>query len=76
MIHQSYGRDSGRCGAFSTTVVQKTITTVAVCCSTEDLSLLVNYNRLHITTTAVVQQYSLLYFIADYLTLLPVLTPL
>ena len=75
MVHKSYGRDSGRCGAFSTTVVQMTITTAAVCCSTEDLSLLLlNYNRLHITTTAVVQQYSLLHFTADYLILLPVLT--
>ena len=71
MIHKSYGRDSGRCGVFSTTVVQNTITTVAVCCSTENLSLLLNYNRLHITT---VQQYSLLFFTADYLILLPVLT--
>ena len=67
MIHKLYGRDSGRCGVFSTTVVQNTITTAAVCCSTEGVSLLLNYNRLHITTTAVVQQYSLLYFTADYL---------
>ena len=36
MIHKSYGRDSGRCGAFTTAVVQKTITTAVVCCSTED----------------------------------------
>ena len=63
MIYKSYGRDSGRCEAFTTAVVQqKTIATAVVCCSTEDLSLLLNYNRLHIhiTTTAVAQQYSLL----------------
>ena len=36
MIHKSYGRDSGRCGAFTTAVELKTITTAVVCCSTED----------------------------------------
>ena len=36
MIHKSHGRGSKRCGAFTTAVVQKTITTDVVCCSTED----------------------------------------
>ena len=43
MIHKSYGRDSGRCWAFTTAVVQKTMTATAVV-------------QLTNTTTAVVQQ--------------------
>ena len=30
MIHRSYGRDSGRCGTFTTAVVQKNITAAVV----------------------------------------------
>ena len=39
MIHKSYGRDSGRCGAFTTAVLQQTITTLLLFKEKSDLLL-------------------------------------
>ena len=63
MVHKSCGRDCGRCGAFTTAVVRKAIT------STE-----LQQTTYHYYCCSTVEQYSLLYFTADCLILLPVLT--